>query len=41
MNNILVLYRGCSWEHGYMTPQPANAPMYDRDAVWIFCDTPL
>jgi len=35
------MYRGCSWEHGYMTPLPALTPINDQNAVWVFCDTPL
>ncbi|CAF1354517.1 unnamed protein product [Adineta ricciae] len=36
-----VVYRGCSWEHGFMTRQSVSEPVYDKENVWLFCDTPL
>ncbi len=39
-NDELTMYRGCSWEHGFMTPQETNVLILDRNSVWMFCDTP-
>jgi hypothetical protein len=41
INKFVVYYRGCSWEHGFMTPQPTFVQIPDRGAIWMFCDTPL
>jgi hypothetical protein len=35
-----TIYRGCSWEHGFMTPQRTNILILEGNSVWIFCDTP-
>jgi len=35
------MYRGCSWEHGFMEPKVSLTPMFEREALWVFCDTPL
>jgi hypothetical protein len=37
----VVMYRGCSWEYGFMTRQLAWTPIYDQGATWVFCDTSL
>ncbi|CAF3757777.1 unnamed protein product [Rotaria sp. Silwood1] len=36
-----LMYRGCSWEYGFMTPQVSFTPIFQHDAMWIFCDTSL
>ncbi|CAM4831425.1 unnamed protein product [Rotaria magnacalcarata] len=36
-----ILYRGCSWEHGFMTAQTTFTAVYEKDGLWLFCDTPL
>jgi hypothetical protein len=41
INDFVVMYRGCSWEHGFMEPQVSLTPMFEREALWVFCDTPL
>ena len=35
-----TVYRGCSWEHGFMTAQDTDALIIDDNSVWLFCDTP-
>jgi hypothetical protein len=35
------LYRGCSWEHGFMNSQEPNSLVLEANSVWIFCNTPL
>ncbi len=35
-----TIYRGCSWEHGFMTSQPLNTLILKGNSVWNFCDTP-
>lgn len=39
-NDENTVYRGCSWEHGFMTAQRTNLLILDAGSVWIFCDTP-
>lgn len=34
-----TLYRGCSWEHGFMKPQERNILILEGNSVWTFCDT--
>ncbi len=34
-----TIYRGCSWEYGFMTPQTPNTPILEGNSVWTFCDT--
>ena len=35
-----TIYRGCSWEHGFMTPQERNILVLEGNSVWVFCDEP-
>ncbi|CAF3739382.1 unnamed protein product [Rotaria magnacalcarata] len=35
-----TIYRGCSWEHGFMTEQRRNLLIIQGNSVWVFCDTP-
>lgn len=35
-----LVYRGCSWEYGFMNPQQPNSVILQGNSVWIFCDTP-
>jgi len=35
-----AIYRGCSWEHGFMSRQQPNTIVLQGDSVWMFCDTP-
>ncbi|CAF3025041.1 unnamed protein product [Rotaria socialis] len=35
-----TIYRGCSWEHGFMNHQEPNTLVIEKNSVWIFCDTP-
>jgi hypothetical protein len=35
-----TIYRGCSWEYGFMSVQPANTLILQGNSVWTFCDTP-
>ena len=37
----LVMSRGCSWEHGFMTNQASYTPLFEQEAMWLFCDTAL
>lgn len=34
-----TISRGCSWEHGFMSPQEPNTLVVKGNSVWIFCDT--
>jgi hypothetical protein len=34
-----TIYRGCSWEHGFMNPQARNSLVLEGNSVWMFCDT--
>ncbi|CAF1315483.1 unnamed protein product [Rotaria magnacalcarata] len=36
-----IMSRGCSWEYGFMTRQIPYTPIYEQEAMWIFCDTAL
>ena len=36
-----TISRGCSWEHGFMAKKPSYVPTFEKDSMWIFCDTPL
>lgn len=38
-NDENTIYRGCSWEHGFMSVQQKNLLILDSNSVWIFCDT--
>ncbi|UJR26442.1 hypothetical protein I4U23_007772 [Adineta vaga] len=35
------MFRGCSWEYGFMQRQLPYTLLYEQDAAWIFCDTAL
>jgi hypothetical protein len=35
-----TISRGCSWEHGFMTPQERDLLILEGNSVWVFCDTP-
>jgi len=35
-----TIYRGCSWEHGFINPQERNILVLEGNSVWAFCDTP-
>ena len=35
-----TIYRGCSWEYGFMSSQTPNTIMIEGNSVWYFCDTP-
>jgi hypothetical protein len=41
MFNFVEMSRGCSWEYGFMTRQSTYTMVFDKDAMWIFCDTSL
>jgi hypothetical protein len=41
MHNIVVMSRGCSWEYGFMQKQLSFTPIFEKEAMWIFCDTAL
>ncbi len=34
-----TIYRGCSWEHGFMNPQTRTSLVLQGNSVWMFCDT--
>ncbi|CAF1421060.1 unnamed protein product [Adineta ricciae] len=36
-----IVYRGCSWEHGFMTPQITEYATEEKDGLWRFCNTSL
>ncbi|CAF0938830.1 unnamed protein product, partial [Didymodactylos carnosus] len=38
-NDNGVIYRGCSWEHGFMTSQPTEVLTFERNSGWVFCDS--
>ncbi|CAF4462725.1 unnamed protein product, partial [Adineta steineri] len=33
-----TVYRGCSWEQGFMEPQERNILILKGNSVWMFCD---
>ncbi|CAF1420149.1 unnamed protein product [Adineta ricciae] len=35
------MFRGCSWEYGFMQRKVPYTLIYEQEAVWIFCDTAL
>ncbi len=40
-DNFVEMSRGCSWEYGFMTKQLSYTPIFEQNAMWIFCDTAL
>ncbi|CAF4555574.1 unnamed protein product [Rotaria sp. Silwood1] len=34
-----TLYRGCSWEHGFMNVQDKDLLILEGNSIWVFCDT--
>ncbi|UJR38839.1 hypothetical protein I4U23_031504 [Adineta vaga] len=36
-----AIYRGCSWEHGFMAPEPTDATIHEKAGIWRFCNTSL
>ncbi|UJR35421.1 hypothetical protein I4U23_028178 [Adineta vaga] len=35
-----TIYRGCSWEQGFMNLQKPNSLIIQGNSVWIFCNKP-
>ncbi|CAF0852070.1 unnamed protein product [Adineta steineri] len=36
-----TVYRGCSWEHGFMKEQVTEITVEEKNRLWSFCDTAL